>query len=123
MIRDGEIELYNNELRKVVDKGHLAKLSDEEIENHDGPMSYISHHPVYKESKSTPIRIVTNTSLKNKTSGLSPNTCMGKPPNAVLSLLGVFMRWMTYTVALNLNLTKAYQSIQTPGPIEKHVRR
>ena len=86
-------------------------------------MSYVSHHPVYKESKTTPVRPVTNSSLKNRTCGLSPNECMGKPPNALSSLFEVFLRWRTYPVALNLDLTNAYQSIKTPGPIENHVQR
>ena len=67
--------------------------------------------------------MVTNSSLKNKTCGLSPNQCMGKPPNSLSSLLTVFLRWRTFEVGLVLDLTKAYQSIKTPGELERNVRR
>ena len=88
LVKDKEIELYNQELKKAIDKGYLGEATEEELSKYKGPASYVSHHPVYKESKSTPIRIATNSSLKNKNSGgLSPNSCMGKPPNALSSLL------------------------------------
>ena len=99
-------------------------MSPDELESSKAmPQSYISHHAVYKDSKSTPVRMVTNSSLRNKTCGLSPNQCMGKPPNALSSLLSVFLGWRNYDTALVLDLTKAYQSIRTPGDLEKNVRR
>ena len=92
LVKNNEIDLYNQEVQKVIDKGHLVMMDPEEIKNHDGPVSYVSHHPVYKDSKSTPICLVTNSSLKNRTCGLSPNDCMGKPPNALSSQFSVFLR-------------------------------
>ena len=121
LLKQGELSAYNAELQKNIDKGYLVKLGEEDLLKYMGPVSYVSHHPVYKASKTTPIRPVTNTSLKNKTCDLSPNDCMGEPPNALSSLLNVFLRWRTYTVALNLDLTKAYQSIST-GQVERNVR-
>ena len=123
LIRDDELDLYNDEIKKVIRKNHLRKMSEEEIRNYRGPVSYVSHFPVYKDSKTTPIRVATNSSLKNRSCGLSPNDCMGDPPNALSSLITVFLRWRTYEVALNLDLTKAYQSIRTPGLLEQNVRR
>ena len=123
LLKENDLELYNEELRKVIEKGHLSKMSKEELETYNGPISYVSHHPVYKDSKTTPVRLATNSSLKNKTCGFSPNECMGSPPNALSSLLKVFLRWRTYRVALNVDLTKAYQSIKTPGDLERNVRR
>ena len=77
-----ELNQYNAELKKAIDRGYVKKLNDEDLLDWKGPVSYISHHPVYKsESKSTPLRIVCNSSLKNKTCGLSLNECMPKPPN------------------------------------------
>ena len=118
------LEAYNAEVQKCIDKGYISEMMPEQIEaDKHKPMSYISHHPVYKESLSTPVRMVTNSSLKNKTCGFSPNQCMGKPPNALSSLLTVFLQWRTFLVALVLDLTKAYQSVRTPGDLERNVRR
>ena len=124
LLKDGSLESYNAEVQKVLEKGHVKEMTKEDLDQcKDLPTSYISHHPVYKESLSTPVRMVTNSSLKNRTCGLSPNECMGKPPNALSSLLVVFLRWRTKEVSLVLDLTKAYQSIRTPGLLEQSVRR
>ena len=56
-------EAYNMELRKFIDRGAITKLSQDELENYKGPISYVSHHGVLKQdSTTTPLRIVTNTS-------------------------------------------------------------
>ena len=88
-----------------------------------GPVSYVAHHDVHKpDSTTTPLRVVTNTSLKNINAGLSPNDCMQEGPNALSSLLEVLIGFRMCEVGLVYDMTKAYQSIQT-GEIEKHVRR
>ena len=97
-------------------------MSQEEMDKWTGPVSYCSHHAVYKpDSTTTPLRVVMNSSLKNNTCGLSPNQCQMKGPNALNSLLEVLIRWRTYDVALVMDLRKAYQSLHT-GPVEKNVR-
>ena len=106
-----------------MDRGAIVKLTQEEINAYDGPVSYVTHHGVHKsDSVTTPLRIVTNTSLKNVYAGLSPNQCMQEGPNALSSLLQVLIGFRMYEVALVYDMTKAYQSIGT-GETEKHVRR
>ena len=98
-------------------------VSQEEIDVYNGPVSYVAHHDVHKpDSSTTPLRVVTNTSLKNANAGLSPNQCMQEGPNALSSLLEVIIGFRMYEVGLVYDMTKAYQSIST-GPVEKHVRR
>ena len=124
LLRDKSLlNAYNSELQKFIDRGAIVRLSQEEIDSYSGPVSYVSHHAVFKPgSASTPLRIVTNTSLKNQTAGLSPNDCMMEGPNALSSLLEVIIGFRMYEVALVYDMTKAYQSIGT-GQVEKHVRR
>ena len=78
LLRDKSLlDAYNSELQKFIERGAIVRLSQEEIESYSGPVSYVSHHAVFKPgSASTPLRIVTNTSLKNRTAGLSPNDRM-----------------------------------------------
>ena len=93
------------------------------MDNYSGPVSYVSHHAVMKPgSVTTPIRIVTNSSLVNVKAGISPNDCMQEGPNALSSLLEVLIGFRLNEVALAYDMTKAYQSIAT-GNIERHVRR
>ena len=122
LLKQGELELYNKELEKAISLGYLVELDEQELESYQGLVSYVSHFPVYKpHSKSTSVRVVTNTSLKNRNCGLSPNQCMGTPPNTLSSLLKVLLRWRSYAKALCLYMTKAYQSIKT-GEVERNVR-
>ena len=95
------MEAYNLELQKFVDRGALVKLTQKELEDYDGPVSYVSHFAVMKpDSTTTPLRIVTNTSLRNSRSGVSPNECMEEGPNALSSLLEVLLGFRMYEVAL-----------------------
>ena len=124
LLRDKSLlEAYNKELQKFIDRGAIRKLTAEEIASYSGPVSYVSHHGVHKpDSITTPLRIVTNSSLKNVNAGLSPNECMQEGPNALSSLLEVIIGFRMYEVALVYDMTKAYQSIST-GELERHVRR
>ena len=123
LIREEKLEAYNEELRKAIEKGFLVELGEDDLVHYEGPVSYVSHFPVYNpSSKSTPVRVVTNTSLVNRTCNLSPNDCMATPPNALSNLLQVFLRWRTYPRAMNMDVSKAYQIIHT-GQLEKNVCR
>ena len=124
LLRDQHLmDAYNAELKKAMDRGAIVKLSQEEMDNYQGPVSYVGHHGVYKpDSPTTPLRVVTNTSLKNQNAKLSPNDCMQVGPNALSSLIEVLVGFRMYEVALVYDMTKAYQSIAT-GEVEKHVRR
>lgn len=80
------VDTYNSELQKLVDRGAPTKLMQEEMNSYQGPVSYVSHLAVFKpDSATTPLRIVTNTRLKNTNAGKSPNDCMQEGPSALSS--------------------------------------
>ncbi|XP_045117673.1 uncharacterized protein LOC123508205 [Portunus trituberculatus] len=57
------LEAYSDQIQDMVSRGVARKLTKEEIKNYKGPVHYLPHHEVLKpESKSTPIRIVFNSS-------------------------------------------------------------
>ena len=60
LVSSGHLDNYNQELKKVLDRGAAIKLSSEEIQSWQGPVNYISHHGVEQDSVTTPLRIVTN---------------------------------------------------------------
>ena len=98
---------YNSELKKFLDRGAITKMSQEEIGSYTGPVSYVSHHGVHKpDSTTTPLRIVTNTSLKNGNCGMSPNECMQEGPNALASLIEVLVGFRMHEVALHYDMTR-----------------
>ena len=59
--------------------------------------------------------------MKNSHSGLSPNDCMFRPPNALKPLLSVLLHWRTLRHCAVVDVSRAYQSVGT-GPQEKFAR-
>lgn len=115
-------EQYCNQFQDFVDRGVFREIPEKEMNEYQGAVCYISHHEVYKEgSASTPVRIVLNTSLKNK-DGLSLNDVMMKGPNSLNNLFGIQMRFRTYQCALVGDIAKMYNSIDTTLK-ERHLRR
>ena len=71
-------EQYCKQFQNLIDRGVFREIPEDKMRNYDGPTFYITHHEIYKEeSSSTPVRIVSNTSLKNK-DGMSLNDIMMK---------------------------------------------
>ena len=98
----------------------MVKLSKEELESWQGPINYISHHGVEQDSITTPLRIVSNSSLKN--GGKSLNDCLITGPKSLNSMFDIMVRFRSYEVGIVFDLSKAYKSLHT-GVVEKHLRR
>ena len=79
-----QLEKYNEEVRKYTERGVIVEITEEEKNTWRWPFNYIRHHGMEKESVSTPLRIVTNSSLKNGKWRL--NECMSKCPNNINSI-------------------------------------
>ena len=120
LLKTGHLEFYNQEIQKYIDRGAAVKLSKDEIDEWKGPRNYISHHGVERNSPTTPLRIVTNSSLNN--GGNSLNSCLIGGPNSLNPMLDIALRFRCYECGMVFDLTKAYNSLKT-GPVEKHLRR
>ena len=86
----------------------------------DGPVNWITHHDVLKDSTTTPIRLVSNSSFPNGSTAL--NDLLVKGPNTLNCLLKNLVRFRGYEVSLVSDISKSYNSIKT-GEVERHVRR
>ena len=120
LTKTGHLAKYNQEFQKYLDRGAAVKMSKEEILNWKGPVNYISHHGVISDSVTTPLRIVTNSSLKNGVRSL--NECLARGPNSLNSMLDITLRFRCHEEGLVSDLTKAYNGLKT-GPVEKNLRR
>ena len=79
LVKLGRREEYDDKVRGYLGRGAFVELEKEEMENWHGPINYISHHGVLKQSStSTRLWIVSNSSLNNNNSGLSLNDCLPK---------------------------------------------
>ena len=120
LIKSGHLERYNLEFQKYLDRGAAVKLSKQELDEYKGPINYISHHGVIQDSVTTPLRIVTNSSLKNGTWSL--NECLARGPNSLNSMLDITLRFRCHEEGMVFDLTKAYNALKT-GPVERNLRR
>ena len=123
MIKTGTFEDYVSEMKKTIDEKKVRELSETEMSTWHGPVHYISMFAVVKPgSVSTRTRIVSNSAMRNAISKLSLNDCMYARPNALADLLACLLFWRGVTVAIMMDLWKAYQAIHT-SDTELHLRR
>ena len=74
LIKADLLDFFNNEFDKMIDNGAVVEIPEEEQEEWDGPVHYVPiQHVVREDSSSTPMRIVTNSSLSDKR-GISLNS-------------------------------------------------
>ena len=73
-----------------------------------------------KDSATTPVRLVSNSSFANSSTNL--NNLLVKGPNTLNCLFTNLVRFRGYEIALVGDISKAYNSIKT-GEVERHVRR
>ena len=96
------------------------KLTEEEVKKYRGPVHYISHHEVLRPEKSTPVRIVFNSSAVYK--GHKLNDYWIKGPDLLNSLFGVVLRFRENEVAFIGDISKMYHRIRIPE-VDQHVHR
>ena len=126
LIKSGRREEYDRELLGYVERGAFKELSEEEMEAwriQGGPVNYISHHGVLKESsQTTKLRIVSNSSLVNNKAGFSLNDCLPKGPTSLVPLLQALATWRAYPHVTIWDYLKCYNCVHTTEKC-MHVRR
>jgi hypothetical protein len=112
---------YDKEMIRMNDLGFSRKLSKEELETYTGPIHYISHHEVLRpESKSTPLRIVFNSSAVYR--GHKLNDYWMKGPDLLNDLFGVLLRFRECQAAVLGDISKMYHRILIPE-VDQQVHR
>ena len=96
-------------------------MSEEEVKSYKGPVQYVSHHAVIRpEKKSTPLRIVFNSSAVYQ--GQYLNDYWMKGPDLLKNLFGVILRFREKGVAIVGGISKMYHRILIPEQ-DQHVHR
>ena len=106
----------------MISRGAARKLSTKEDMEWEGPKFYINHLAVVNpKSKSTPIRIVFNSSHVYQ--GISLNNCLAKGPDSfVNSSIGILLRWREEAVSIVGDIKKMFHSVFLK-PLEQHCHR
>ena len=106
-------KLYSRQMKDLVDRGAARYVSKEELKLYEDTLFYISHHAVLNaNSKSTPCRIVFNSSAKFK--GFSLNDCLAKGPSLLNDILGILLRFRENAVAFVGDISKMFHCIDIP---------
>ena len=112
---------YQQQFEEMNALQFARKLSDVEIKDYKGPVHYVSHHEVLRpEKKSTPIRIVFNSSANFQ--GHCLNDYWMKGPDLLNSLFRVILHFRENAVAISGDISKMYHRILIPER-DQHVYR
>ncbi|XP_075225766.1 uncharacterized protein LOC142326921 [Lycorma delicatula] len=71
---------------------------------------YLPHHPVFKESSTTKVRVVFDASFKS--SGLSLNDTLHTGPTIQQDLCSIVLRFRTHQVCFTADIEKMYRQIR-----------
>ena len=104
---------YDRQMKEMKEMQFARKLTEKEAREHAGPVHYISHHEVLRpENKSTPVRIVFNSSAAFQ--GHRLNDYWMKGPDLLNDLFGVLLRFREHQVAFLGDISKMYHRIRIP---------
>ena len=112
---------YDKQIKEMEEMNFSRKLNKKEAEEWQGPVHYVSHHAVVRpEKKTTPIRIVFNSSASFN--GHTLNDYWYKGPDLLNNLFGVVLRFRENAIAVCGDITKMYHMISIPSA-DQHVHR
>ena len=99
------LQLYNSIIEEQESRGFIERVS-----NHTSTTSvhYIPHHPVRKDSLTTPLRIVYDCSCKQSSNLPSLNDCLNPGPPFLNDLCAILVRFRQHNMAFSSDIEKAY---------------
>ncbi|XP_057371827.1 uncharacterized protein LOC130692777, partial [Daphnia carinata] len=102
------LKAYDNQIKEYIQLGFVKEANL----NFNGIFTYLPHHPVVRNDKTTTkVRPVFNGASKPKT-GISVNDCLEPGPNLNPELLAVLLRFRTFKHAWISDIEKAFLQIQ-----------
>ena len=123
LIKDKDwADSYCEQMNDMMERGAARALPPEEKDNWEGPKFYINHLAVKNpKSKSTPVRIVFNSSHSYQ--GMSLNSCLAKGPDSFAnSSIGILLRWRENHAVLVGDIRKMFHSVRLKL-LEQHCHR
>ncbi|XP_064620787.1 uncharacterized protein LOC135483687 [Lineus longissimus] len=99
-------KVYHRIIHDQVNRGFVDIVEEDDF--HQG--HYLPHHPVKKDSETTPIRVVYDCSCKTA-NGNSLNDCLDAGPPLLNDLAAILLRFRTQKFGLSADLEKAFLHI------------
>jgi hypothetical protein len=101
------LKLYSKIILEQLDRGFIEKVPSSEMSK---PAHYIPHFGVFKESSTTPLRIVYDCSCKTP-AGVSLNDCLEIGPPLQNDMLTILLRFRTHPIGLTADIEKAFHQV------------
>ena len=121
MLNVSDLESINKEIKKSFDNGAFKFLSDQELEDWDGPVHHLAMNVSYKDSETTPVRLCYDSSQPDR-NGRTLNDCMSKGSNPINHFGAVILNFRAAEQVACGDVTKMFQQVKV-RPIDMHVRR
>ena len=102
------LNLYHNIIQEQERRGFIERVDN----TFTTPVHYLSHHPVKKDSLTTPIRIVYDCSCRENSYAASLNDCLQVGPPFLNDLCAILLRFRLHNYALSTDIEKAFLHVR-----------
>ncbi|XP_074656840.1 uncharacterized protein LOC141910041 [Tubulanus polymorphus] len=100
---------YSDIIVDQISKNFIEKVSESELDN-SNVKHYLAHHPVFKQSVTTPVRIVFDCSF-SVGDNPSLNDCLNSGPSLFNEIIQILMRFRFGKIGLAADIEKAFLQI------------
>ena len=115
------LKTYSSIISEQEMRGFIEKVKDTDLES--DRVHYIPHHPVKKDSSTTPIRIVYDCSCRQSADAPCLNDCLESVPLEVTDISDILIRFRNGIYAVSSDIEKVFLHIQLGRlPMVKQLR-
>ena len=104
------LQKYGETMKDQEKRGFIEKVNH--LPCNKGPVQYIPHHGVKKQSVTTPVRIVFGCSCKRNKTSPSLNDCLESIPPEINDLRNIFINFRRHKLAVCADIEKAFLQVQ-----------
>ena len=102
------LQLYAGIMKEQEQRGFIERVHNDTTDN----VHYLPHHPVKKDSVTTPIRIIYDCSCRGSGKSASLNDCLTVGPPFLNNLCAILLRFRIHAFALSTDIEKAFLHIK-----------
>ena len=102
------LQLYDGIIKEQEEQGFIERVYDDSTPD----VHYLSHHPVKKESATTPIRVVYDCSCYGDSNSASINDCLMVGPPFLNNLCAILLCFRIHAFAHSTDIEKAFLHVK-----------
>ena len=99
---------YHDLIMEQLQSGFIERINDDFHSHPDSKPHYIPHNPVFKDSQTTPLRIVYDCSCKASKHSPSLNDCLLTGPSLLNDLVSILLRFKLDKYACTSDIKQAF---------------